>query len=50
MVIKLVIFSLGLVFLGLGIGNLNPKSPILKTPIPNKKNYQLVISTFSSLL
>ena len=57
MVIKLLTGDLnwGLVFLGLGIGDLNLQSPILKTPIPNSKSpighfHRLLISTFSSLL
>ena len=43
--------ELGLVLLGLGIGDLNLKSLILKTPIPNwQLHHHLVILTFSFVL
>ena len=35
---QLLILNWGMAFLGLGIGYLNPQSPVLKTPIPNLKS------------
>ena len=40
----MVILNWGMVFLGLGIGDLNPQSSILKAPIPNS-NSPIVISS-----